>query len=493
MSSAGLHLEAALRRVSTGLGRRLPALSLRGGIWVPPLVFLFAFAGCRSQQPPTAPERYGPDFGQPGETLAYQAVSRDANGGNLSYLFNWGDGSTPAWSAELGAGDTLTERHVFVDTGRFAVTVKARDETRRESDWAEPLTVVSGFAGPETPARPTGGTSGYPDTMLLFSTAANHVRGESVSVQFDWGDTLGSWAGFVAAGATASDSHTYRSTGEYEVRARARDRAGNTSPWSASDTVVIGMPPLDPPRNLRLSSASGVYVRLNWSPGRNNDSVRYQVWFRPLGLVEFVAANSGTGTQIVHDPFNLTGEYTLSARYGGEEVFGPDTLSTVPVATDTIVLGELNTDMAAGYGWDSISHTGRSGSMHDTLDAPLLDWYFTDLTPGYLGPSYYMATASFGPQDPGGSVPPGPWRNAGLLGILGSAQDPLPEYDSLYYQQVVDVSSFTAHVAVHTQEGYYALVTTLGPNMNNGTIPALSWFQTVRGLRLIRHPDGVKP
>jgi hypothetical protein len=459
---------------------------------MPPLVFLLAFSGCRSQQPPTVPERHGPDFGQPGETLAFQAVSRDANGGNLSYLFDWGDGSTPEWSAELAAGDTFTERHVFVDTGRFAVMVKARDETRRESGWAEPLTVVSGFAGPVTPARPSGGTSGYPDTVLLFSTAANHVRGESVSVQFDWGDTLGSWTGFVAAGSTVSDSHIYHSTGEYEVRARARDRADNTSPWSASDTVVIGMRPLGPPLDLRLSSSAGVYVRLSWNPGRNNDSVRYQVWFRPLGSVEFTAANSGTGTQIVHDPFNLTGEYTLSARYGGEEAFGPDTLSTVPVATDTIVLGELNTDMAAGYGWDSVSHTGRAGSMHDTLDAPLLDWYFTDRTPGYLGP-YYIASASLGPEDPGGSVPPGPWRSTWLFGIPGSAQDPLREYDSLQYHRFVGVSSFTVNVAVYTQEGYYALVTTLGPNMNNGTIPALSWFQAVRGLRLIRHPEGAKP
>jgi hypothetical protein len=71
---------------------------------------------------------------------------------------------------------------------------------------------------------------------------------------------------------------------------------------------------------------------------------------------------------------------------------------------------------------------------------------------------------------------------------LGNVQDPLPEYDSLYYQRVVDVGSFQANVAVHTPEGRYALVSAYGPNAGDGTIRVVSWFQPIPGLRLIQHP-----
>ena len=74
------------------------------------------------------------------------------------------------------------------------------------------------------------------------------------------------------------------------------------------------------------------------------------------------------------------------------------------------------------------------------------------------------------------------------MGILGNVQDPLPEYDSLYYQRVVDVSTSQANVAVHTPEGRYARVCAYGPNQNGGTFRVVSWFQPIPGLRLIQHP-----
>ena len=164
-------------------------------------------------------------------------------------------------------------------------------------------------------------------------------------------------------------------------------------------------------------------------------------------------------------------------------------MTTIPVYSDTLVVHELNADSLSGYGWDSVSGASRQGSMLDTTQAGRIDWYFTDLTPGYVGPTFYFAGADFGPEDPGGVVPPGPWRRARLMGIHGNVQDPLPEYDSLYYQRVVDASSFQANVAVHTPEGRYALVSAYGPNSNNGSIKVVSWFQSIPGLRLIQHPQ----
>jgi hypothetical protein len=453
------------------------------------LFFVLLVAACRRQEPPGVPELSGPARGQPGDTLTFAAVSHDRNGGNVAYMFDWGDGTAPTWGPELAEGDTFRQQHVYPDTGQRAVKVKARDELRQESEWSDRLALVVGYDGPLKPAVPSGPAQAYPDAAVEFTTSAGHVRGESVSVQFDWGDSLSGWGGYVPAGAAVTAAHEYDETGNYAVRARARDREGSMSPWSESAVLELVRRPLEPPQNLRISASSGVFVRLQWNPGGNPDSTEYGVWFRPLGLEEFTEVFTVAGNQAVHDPGGSTGEYTVSARFEEEQVFAADTMSTLPVFSDTVLLGELNTSRMAGYGWDSARGTDRAGSMLDTGSARAIDVYLTDLTPGHLGPSYYLASASFGPDDPGGVVPDGPWRRTGLVGTMGNTQDPLPEYDSLYYQRRMDVSAFVSHVAVYTADGHYALVTAMGPDLSAGSLPVMSWFQRVQGLRLIQHPE----
>jgi hypothetical protein len=468
------------------LGSLTRAARLRYGVLA---VLLVAAPVCRRAEAPTVPAVKGPESGRPGDTLVFFAMSQHRDQGELAYLFDWGDGSGTGWGPELLAGDTFRQQHAYRDSGHYPVRVRARDRLRLESEWSPVHLVDVGFKGPLTPTRPAGPTQTFPDTAIVLLTRAGHVRGESVSVQFDWGDTLGEWSAFAAAGAEFPGRHVYCRQGSFAVRARAQDRAGEVSPWSESETIQVVRRPLEPPRRLRLAASAGVMVRLSWDRGRNPDSTRYQVWFRPGWSGDFALAGAACAGSLVHDPAGETGDYTVSAWFEDEELSGPDTLSTIPVFTDTLTIGELNTPESAGYGWDSVTRLGRPGSMRDTGAAGLVDFYLTDLAPGHLGPSYYLASPCFGPDDPGGVVPPGPWRETRMVGVLGSPQEPLPEFDSLLYQRVVDVSSFIAHVAVHTPEGHYALVTTYGPDLNRGTIPVCSWFQPVRGLRLIRHPE----
>ena len=149
------------------------------------LFFALVVSGCRKDGRPSAPYLFGPHAGQPGETLFFRAVARDPQGGNLSYRFDWGDGSTPVWTTELGSGDTFGLPHVFADTGRRNVAVRCRNEARLESDPSVPLAVQVGFLGPVTPASPLGPEQAIVDSMLVFTASAQHVRGESVAAQFD--------------------------------------------------------------------------------------------------------------------------------------------------------------------------------------------------------------------------------------------------------------------------------------------------------------------
>ncbi|MEO0085023.1 MAG: hypothetical protein ABIK37_00135 [candidate division WOR-3 bacterium] len=453
------------------------------------LAMLVAAGGCSRPTPPSVPELGGPGAGQPGETLHFRVRSTDRNGGNLCYLCDWGDNTPARWGAELAAGETMLLSHVFEAAGGYEVRAKARDETGLESGWSGKLALSVAFVGPERPAQPEGPTQVWPDTVWVFESTAGHVADESVSIQFDWGDGLGRWSVSGPPGSPVQDTHTFKVTGDYEVRARGRDAKGNVSPWSIPLSVAVVPRPVEPPSGLRLSQSSGVYVRVRWNPGRNSDSTRYVVWFRSLDSSRFTAIDSVVGLACLHDPIGATGEYTVSARLGGSEVFSAETVSTVPLRTDTVIVFELNAAGMSGYGWDSLTRRGRLLPMTDTALAGMTAWYLTDLSPGHSGPGYYLASPHVGPDDPGGIVPPGTWPRTGLLRIWGSSQEPLPEFDTLLYQDRTQVGSAVSDVAVYVSGGHYALVRTFEPDMGLGKCPVVTWFQPVRGLRLIRHQE----
>lgn len=443
-------------------------------------------AGC-GQRPPGAPAIGGDATGQPLDTLAVWAVSSDPNHDNISYHFDFGDGSVPFWTAELAAGDTFLQRHVYPDTGRFTLSVSARDETGLLSASAAERTITIVFAGPLVPASPSGPAEVYRSALVVFAAGAGHVRGESVSLQFDWGDTFGSWTGFLAAGMPVSDSHAYPTLGARAVRARARDRSGAVSPWSPSVRLLVIARPLAPPHDLRLFASDGVWVRLRWTPGANEDTVASVVFFRAVWDSVFAPVGETGGNSFLHDPLGGTGDYLVGAYRGTDTVVCAETLSTVPVFTDTLLVGELNAGMASGYGWDTVGGRGARYWMQDSATAAEVDWYFTDFSSGHTGPAFYVVSPHIAPGDPGGTVPAADWRWSRMLLVTGSGQGPLPEYDSLYYQNVVDVGGQEAEIAVHTVDGRYVLVASDAPNRNDGTIRVRTWFQLVPELRLIRH------
>jgi len=418
-------------------------------------------------------------------------VSTDRNGGNLSYLFDWGDSTAEHWSAEIAAGETLFRLHVYRDTGLRLVRARSRDETGLESDWSAGAAVRLAFRGPLVPAVPEGPATAYEDTFVRFTVSAGHVRAESVQFLFDWGDTLGKWTGFHAAGQVAADSHLFKTIGRYPVRARARDRAGNSSPWSDADTLAVVAWPLVRPMNVLLKASAGTNVRVRWQTDRNSDSTTYRLWFRPLGGV-FYAVDSTLHNSIFHDPIGWTGDYTVSSVLGGVELFARETLTTIPVVTDTLLIYELNLRDPSGFGWNESTGLGSALAVRDSGNAPLADCYLTDMSPGQSGPIYYLASPHIGPEDPGGMMPEAAWRRSGLLQLFGNVQDPLPEYDSLLYSDFADASIPEVFIAVYTQGGHYGLIRSLGVTRDVGTLGVIAWFQKVPELRLIRHEGATR-
>jgi len=455
-------------------------------LFYPALLLLLV---CQQPVPPDNPVLGGQYAGQPCDTLSIWSVSRDANGGNLSFLYDWGDGTTDDWTAEVASGETLYRSHVYTRPGSFAAVSKARDEEGLESGWSVPLSVEVAFLGPTMPDAPLGPVQTPVDTTVCFRTSGGHIRGDSLSFQFDWGEAVGEWGPLLSPGEPARDGHAYGSTGLFLVRARARDAEGNTSPWSVSTGLSVTTWPLEPPEDLSARAQQGVNVRLSWSTGRNHDSVEYVIWFRSHEEPGFQEFATTTASWVVVDPLGQTGDYTVSARDGSEELFSGDTITTIPVRLDSTALYELNTGGESAVGWDGATGTAVLLRMQDSASASAADCFFTDRSPGSSGPSFYLASPHTGPDDPGGVVPSAVWRVSGMLLLWGQGQEPLPEYDSLLYQDLVDVSVMENHIALHTQDDHYALLRTMGPDPETGTLPVIAWFQRVRGLRLLSHAD----
>ncbi|MEN9979000.1 MAG: PKD domain-containing protein [candidate division WOR-3 bacterium] len=447
------------------------------------VILVILVAGCYREGPPRVPAAGGPSSGQPQETLRFFAVSTDPNRDNISYQFDWGDGTAPEWSAEIRSGDTMFMFHVYQESGFYLVQVRARDEKGNESEPGIGLPVAVNFFGPLVPSRPAGPEVAWPDTPLVFTTIVQHRHGDSVAVQFDFGDSLSSWSRFVPSGTTVEVTHSFSSRGSFAVRARARDKNGVVSPWSEPATVLIDFPPLRPPLNLRLAPHLGVYLRLRWNRNGNHDSVRYCIWFRQADSFRFRLVDSTLNSSFLHDPFYTTGDYIISARFRDQEVFAPDTVSTVAVFTDTLFLSELNCAGPAGYGWDSISLIGRTVSMRETASARSCGFYLTDFTPETLSLNYFLASAHLGPDDPGGVVPPAAWRRTWLANVTGSSSTPLPPFDSLLYRDRVLLNAGTTEIAVWLPSDNYALVRILPTRTCRFGV--LSWYQRVPGLRLI--------
>ncbi len=201
-----------------------------------PVLIVF-FYGC-TNQPPSVPIVFGPQRGRPGDSLIFSAIAVDREGDSLQYFFEWSADVASGWSEWYPPGLEYYQRVAFLDTGIYFLRVKARD-ARQESGWSDTLMVSIKFYPPLVPRRPAG-----PDTVVLgdtvaFFSSAQHPLGESVALQFDWGDGYGEWGGFVLPGTVVYDRHAYFIPGIYEVRCRAKDRKGFLSDWSLPETVLV--------------------------------------------------------------------------------------------------------------------------------------------------------------------------------------------------------------------------------------------------------------
>ena len=96
----------------------------------------------KDNKPPKKPVTpKGKAKGKPGQPYEYTSSTTDPEGDQISYQFDWGDGTTSEWSDPIPSGAEISMSHTWSGEGDYNVKVKAKDTLDAESEWSENLKV----------------------------------------------------------------------------------------------------------------------------------------------------------------------------------------------------------------------------------------------------------------------------------------------------------------------------------------------------------------
>jgi len=245
----------------------------------------------------------------------------------------------------------------------------------------------------------------------------------------------------------------------------------------------------DRPTNVVLSAATDSTVKVTWSAPAGDAPDKYVVKFKETGTATFVTlADNVTTTEYTHAPAGKTGNYMVAAMFGSTEYEALTAPSSAPALTAATAVAELNAAGNSGYGWSMSTGAGTTYSMTDAGNAANVDFYITNFATGYSATPYSIASPDLGPTDPGGVVPTGSWKVNAFSNPVLDDQAPLPRYiQGVNYFNYTDIATDPTWVGCYTEDGYYALAKLAGVNTGSGTVQVTTYFQLVKGLRLVQH------
>jgi|WetSurMetagenome_2_1015567.scaffolds.fasta_scaffold147517_1 hypothetical protein len=216
-------------------GHKLAVMCIR---WTALSACLLVLAGCSQNHAPLVPSLLVPAMAQRGDSIRVWVSSYDKDSDSLYFLVEWGDGTESGWVGPVPSATDFRIFHTYADTGVFGVIAKAKDATH-ETGWSDTSFVDVAEYGPFVPHRPSGPRTVSVGDSVTYITAAGHPLLRKVSLQFDWGDTLGDWSEFIAADQFYHARHAFARAGTMFVRARARDAVDHISDWSKPETVEV--------------------------------------------------------------------------------------------------------------------------------------------------------------------------------------------------------------------------------------------------------------
>lgn len=111
--------------------------------WLEPAFRGWSACVIKGNYPPLIPETpYGPNLGEVEIEYNFSSNTIDPEGDNISYLFDWDDGTDSGWLGPYISGANCNAFHTWMNPGLYYVKVKAKDINDHESDWSDPLNLA---------------------------------------------------------------------------------------------------------------------------------------------------------------------------------------------------------------------------------------------------------------------------------------------------------------------------------------------------------------
>jgi len=122
----------------------LPGYSTLGGCYQgDPHDILFGYEITQIGQPPAIPSiPSGTDEGITDIEYSLETVTTDPDEDNVSYMFDWGDGTYSDWIGPVPSGTSGRGSHAWNETGTYEIKAKAKDTEGMESEWSNPHTIT---------------------------------------------------------------------------------------------------------------------------------------------------------------------------------------------------------------------------------------------------------------------------------------------------------------------------------------------------------------
>ena len=203
--------------------------------------------------PPVADFTWTPLYPSAGESVLFDASgSSDPDGYITLYEWDWDHDGVYDESHT-----TSTATHVWTTPGSYSVSLRVTDNATVTTIKTKTISIVN--HAPPVPTI-TGPTNGAIDHEYEFSVGpVVDPEGDSFYCQWDWGDgNISEWEGPYPSGELANASHSWTSTGIYELRARLKDQYEAESNWSEPFEFTI----LDLDVSIDIQGGFGVTVTL---------------------------------------------------------------------------------------------------------------------------------------------------------------------------------------------------------------------------------------
>ena len=266
---------------------------------------------------PVAKAAATPTFGYSPLSVSFSSAgSQNAGGGSLSYLWDFGDGTT---STAANPSHTYTSSTVRTFTARLTVT----NQSGVSSTDTAPVTVGS---APPTPTilAPADGTTVLPGQTITYRGSATDPEDGALgpaalkwTVLLHHNTHVHTFVGGTGdQGSFMAEDHGDIGSFSYEIMLTATDSSGLKSSTSVTLPVGSDTSPPSAPTGLTATAAGTVQVNLNWNAANDNVGVTgYRVErCQGAGCTNFAQVATPSGTSYSDTGLTASTTYRYQVR-----------------------------------------------------------------------------------------------------------------------------------------------------------------------------------